>query len=135
MHINKYDKHLSNATNQLNIINHKLKEYQPMADNQLTNLLIEASSLKISLTAYQLYKEEVEQSPFYSCKKDRIGNFIIQRKYLSSAPRVFQNVDDRCKCDKSMSWLIQCHHKICLVKKFDMSDFDIRHHYRSKSCI
>jgi hypothetical protein len=52
---------------------------------------------------------------------------------LSSAPvQRFKNLSDPCTCNTAVSFMVQCRHKIKLKNKFDIDDFDIGHHYRSK---
>ena len=96
-------------------------------------MLIDASSLIISLQAYRLFKKELEESCNYTMKKKLNDTYHISRNDSNAMSRVLNSIDARCDCDISLSWLIQCRHKICLKRSFDIKDFDVRHHYRESS--
>ena len=68
-HIEQYDHHLANATNQLKIIHHNLTQSTENREIDDT-ILLEASNMKISLTAYNLFRPEYHES----------GNYIISTK-------------------------------------------------------
>lgn len=71
--ISKYDKILANNTNQLDIINHKLKEDDRYVLHITTHMLIEASSLKLSFTAYKMFNKEM---PYIHVKRKTITNIM-----------------------------------------------------------
>ena len=134
-HIKKYDRLLSNATNKLGIINHKLKGKNEIDNNHATNILIEASNFSISLKAYDMFKKEVDQSFFYTVSYGSHSTIIVSRIDSDAPPRIFKSIDEKCTCREFVSFMIQCRHKVCMKQCFDIQDFDIRHHFRDSSAV
>ena len=131
-HIEQYDHHLANATNQLKIIHHNLSQ---ASDNRETEdtILLDASNLTISLTAYNLFRTEYNESFNYIVSTNSENIIEVQRIDSDAPPRIFKDVNDQCSCDTATSWMIQCRHKLIIEKKFNLQIFDVRHHYRPYS--
>ena len=131
-HIERYDHHLANATNQLKIIYHNLNQSYTSGEIDDT-ILLDASNMKISLTAYNLFKIEYNESHNYIVSNNSDNCIEVQRIDSNAPPRIFNDINDKCNCDTAISWMIQCRHKIKTQSKFNIDNFDIRHHYRPHS--
>ena len=131
-HIEQYDHHLANATNQLKIIHHNLSQSTDNSELE-DSILLEASNMKISLTAYNLFRTEYRESWNYIISYKEDNSIEVKRIDSDAPPRIFQDINNECNCDIAVSWMIQCRHKIKLEGKFNLDNFDIRHHYRPHS--
>ena len=91
----------------------------------------------LNFNSYLLYEKEVKQSINYHIQKSTdINNdnndicITVKRTEFNTEGRKFVDINQRCTCEFRLAHLMMCRHEILLHKKFDVSKFDIMHHYR-----
>ena len=102
-------------------------------NNYTTKILLEASNFSISLRTYDMYKKEVDQSLFYTLTKEQDNTITVKRIGSDAPGRIFTHIDAKCTCREYVSYMRQCRHTVCIKQSFDVSDFDICHHFRDSS--